>query len=1027
MPATSNRADLLGPEWTILYLGLLAIALLAVWIATHFAKRFLKPSRVARLVAFVPRAALATASLWAFFQILARALYLDTPWSLWVAAAVSGIAIELAITLYDHERSIVTAGRARLLITLRIAALLTLTVILLQPILARESQRRLRREIVILLDDSASMQLSDRQLTASEKLKIAALFKVPATQRDATLTDVQRGLQLLDSQLAAEARALEPLAGVSDSAANSLISSRIAPLSALLQDAEKRIAGFVQTAKKVRSSISSEHARPLENIEDRISTGIRHHLEQARTQLANTNYLAASAEIQNVSRQVSYILANLPAEIEQFDLRFYNALSPAERAQIDAAASTTRGAIARQALQRGDFVQQLGDDYQLRFIRFAREAEDIDGEAWLETGHPAPASEDQSNFRRATDLTAALESILEKIPSGSLAGIILLSDGRHNGTRPIEDAARRLGLQQAPVCSVVIGSSIGPKDAGILDVRVPDAIYLDDRAIVQADLKLDGLSGETITISLLKGNELLESKEIEVANNSLRTTLRFAHTPDQIGISKYTINASLTPGETFVDNNRWDFEVAITDDRTNVLIIESYPRWEFRYLRNLFHAREKSVHLQYVLLNPDEITDTPPPPIIAASADRKFGDSEATALPADREQWLKFDAIIVGDVPPTAIDETTWGHIQHCVSERATLLIAIAGARYMPHAFTSPTLKALLPIRYAEAATTQIDGPEPAYRLRLTPEGRSSLIMQQSIDPNLNSMIWGSLPPLHWRHAITGVKPGAEVLAYAHPLGSSETRTPTRELQSANALIATQRYALGRVLALNFDRTWRLRYGVGDVYHHKFWGQILRWGTGENLRAGNEFIRLGTDKLSYEPGEKIKITARVTTPDHRPLTSGNVSASIYQRDQLVLRKALTFREDSNGVYETEVGPLPAQGRLRVRIDGDDASRILQSQNLGKVETEFIVEPSRNAIELSELTADPSFLGRLAALSGGSIADPDNAAALRNFLSPPGQIIRERREITLWDNLPLLVVFLACLTAEWIARRSGGLA
>ena len=388
---------------------------------------------------------------------------------------------------------------------------------------------------------------------------------------------------------------------------------------------------------------------------------------------------------------------------------------------------------------------------------------------------------------------------------------------------------------------------------------------------------------------------------------------------------------------------------------------------------------------------------------------------------------MKFDAIIVGDVPPTAIDETTWGHIQHCVSERGTLLITIAGPRYMPHAITSPALNELLPITFSGSATGQFESPGTAYRLRLTAEGRSSLIMQQSLDPNLNEMVWGSLPPFRWRHAITGIKPGAEVLAYAHPLGSGETRTPSRELQATNALIVTRRYALGKVLALNFDRTWRLRYGVGDVYHHRFWGQILRWGTGENLRAGNEFIRLGTDRLSYEPGDKIRVTAKVTTPEHKPLTSGQVSASIYQRDQLVLRKALTFRENSNGIYQAEIGPLPTQGRFSVRIDGDDASRILRSQNISKVETEFIVEPSRNAVELSELTADPTFLGRLAALSGGSIADPDNAAALRKFFAPPGQIIRERRETALWDNYPLLIIFLALLTTEWITRRKGGLA
>ena len=94
MPATANRADLLGPEWTSLYLILLAVGLLLLWIISHVAKRLLPDKRIAQIAAFIPRAALASATLWAGFQLLARGLYLATPWSLWLTAAISGIATE---------------------------------------------------------------------------------------------------------------------------------------------------------------------------------------------------------------------------------------------------------------------------------------------------------------------------------------------------------------------------------------------------------------------------------------------------------------------------------------------------------------------------------------------------------------------------------------------------------------------------------------------------------------------------------------------------------------------------------------------------------------------------------------------------------------------------------------------------------------------------------------------------------------------------------------------------------------------
>ncbi len=389
--------------------------------------------------------------------------------------------------------------------------------------------------------------------------------------------------------------------------------------------------------------------------------------------------------------------------------RYHRSLKQSERAAIDSTADLTRSAIARQALLRGQFIEQLGSAYQLRFVRFARSIEEFDGTSWLDSKKLPATSRGAGGFRASTDLTTALEFALENIPAGKLAGILLLSDGRHNGERPVDDVARRLGLQGTPVCSIAIGSGLGPRDAGILGVRVPETIYLDDRAMIQADLKLDGLEGATVTASLFDGDQFLESSDIEVGSNSLRTMVRFAHTPDEIGISKFSIELSLSQGEAFLDNNRWEVEVAVTDDRTNVLIVESYPRWEFRYLRNLFHARDRSVNLQYLLTNPDRIADGLPIEQVPASADRRFGDSEATALPLDRNEWLKFDAIILGDIAPETIDEATWEHIQHCVADRAALLVTIAGPRSMPHAFSSPIFKELLPIAYAESTEPVLD------------------------------------------------------------------------------------------------------------------------------------------------------------------------------------------------------------------------------------------------------------------------------------------------------------------------------
>lgn len=147
------------------------------------------------------------------------------------------------------------------------------------------------------------------------------------------------------------------------------------------------------------------------------------------------------------------------------------------------------------------------------------------------------------------------------------------------------------------------------------------------------------------------------------------------------------------PREIFQENNEWDFKVAVTDDRTNVLLIDGFPRWEFRYLRNLFYGRDKSVHLQFVLLDPAKIYHGREPVSIPASASRPFPQPrEATALPTSPQEWQQFDVIILGDIPPSALADD-WSAIREAVTLRGAMLVCVAGPRYMPHSQTSEVLR----------------------------------------------------------------------------------------------------------------------------------------------------------------------------------------------------------------------------------------------------------------------------------------------------------------------------------------------
>ncbi|MFN9134796.1 MAG: hypothetical protein ACK5YE_03090, partial [Planctomyces sp.] len=105
-------------------------------------------------------------------------------------------------------------------------------------------------------------------------------------------------------------------------------------------------------------------------------------------------------------------------------------------------------------------------------------------------------------------------------------------------------------------------------------------------------------------------------------------------------------------GEETTGNNSVSRNVRVSGDQIRVLLIEGRPRWDFRYLRNLFAGRDRTVFLQAVLLQPDRLAGIPVPPIVYASAGRAFDDCDATGLPRSESEWLKFDTVVLGDVSP---------------------------------------------------------------------------------------------------------------------------------------------------------------------------------------------------------------------------------------------------------------------------------------------------------------------------------------------------------------------------------------
>lgn len=1045
-PAT-NRHDLLPGTLPVWGLASAALGALAIWwLLCRFSPANTR-GKSALALRFA-RTITGVVSLWLIWQTLARFVLLETAWPLWLCALLGALSFETIQWLYQFERAFVSPARGRTLLSLRLAALFLLLLILVQPVLSRMTEREVSREVVVLVDDSESMQLADRQNTVSDQLAVAGLFAPEALASRPDLQPLLRSLRRWQAELTGLRQALAAPSGSAPELLEQLVRSHANRLKEALEAIRPNLGDARETLAKAAPGAAGDAnlLRQIEDLKRPFQEQLPRSLDEALRQTEAGNHLAVTAQLQSAEDQLTLVLRQLPALIGQLDETFHRNLSNDQRQNIERAAARPRAEIARHALLRKDragrtVLEALRERYSVRFIRFGHEVADFDGDAWLR-GEPLTSPDDATRFRQDTDLTAALEDAIAKVPSEALGGVLLLSDGRHNTEIPPEDAARQLGAQGSPLCVVPIGSRIGPRDASVLRVTAPQSIYLGDRVGVRAEVKLDGLQGQKARARLFAGDKPVAEETVDVPEAQYRTELRFTHAPPDKGIVDYRVQLDPIEGELFDNNNQWNFKCAVTDDRTNVLLVDNFPRWEFRYLRNLFYGRDKSVHLQYVLLNPDKITGQDERPAIAASAARPFGQAEATRLPENAAEWRKFDAIIIGDIPPAAIDDTTWRAIRQAVAERGSLLVFVAGPRFLPQAQQNAHFTELLPVTRPDATSTV---PAEPFRVELTQAGQSSPILQQSLSGSTNRQIWAGMPSLPWRSATGAIKDGAEVLAYAVPESAAapeegaslsgasgdveaalQQLARRKELEQKNALLVTHRFGLGRVVLLNFDSTWRFRYGIGDTYHHKFWGQILRWGTGENLRSGGEFVRLGTDQLSYTPNSPVQVTARVLDRDLQPITGGNIHVSLFRGVQRLQRQQLTYREGSNGMFDGSLDPIAVEGEYKLVLEGGAVERARKESGLVSIETPLIISRTRSPVEFAELTANHDSLAQLAQLAGGGVAPFTDVHEFMDRFGAPSEVLRERQDVKLWDKWPLLILFLGCIGSEWVLRRNAGL-
>lgn len=603
---------------------------------------------------------------------------------------------------------------------------------------------------------------------------------------------------------------------------------------------------------------------------------------------------------------------------------------------------------------------------------------------------------DRGGSAQSTDLTKAVQQAARDAAGESLEAVFLLTDGRHNAdSDPLKVAAATSG---APIYVVPIGNTQPLRDVVLHHAQAPRMVIKNDSIVFETMLDAHGYNGEELSVDLVRDDQVLETRQVKVTSDAFVTRMSFAHKAEQLGTQQFRLRARLMPGEKVRDNNEADLVVEVAEDKVRTLLVDRLPRWEFRFLRNLFKRDE---HMEYkdILLEGEE------------------GGGGRPTLPNGVDEWARFRVVILGDVGPKDLNADRLNALEQFVQVRGGTLILIAGDEMMPAAFAGTPLERMLPVE--ESRTPQV-GPD-GFGLFVTAEGRAIPAIRLEEDPLTDERLWREQVTLQKISDYCKPKPTAHVLIGCVP--KSQVESTSRDMP---AFLCWQQFGRGRVVYLSAPATYRLRQWFGDRYHHRFWGQLLRWSLARELAAGSKTCRLATDKTGYQQGEEVQASLRLSDLAGQPVQGAKVTLAARQDDREIARGDMSADAQEPGVYKAVIKGLPA-GEVTLVAAGQQVQVLLAAEGVSQpVETRIRVEPDVSS-ELRNTRCNLPLVKQIADATGGLLLPPTALEAAATQLDLKPKVTRTVSDQPQWVQWKYLWVFIGCLAAEWVLRKAAGLA
>ena len=721
-------------------------------------------------------------------------------------------------------------------------------------------------------------------------------------------------------------------------------------------------------------------------------------------------------------------------------------LDPA--ADPSATATATRAMRAVEVLERGGVLAALAPTHEVSVWRFDADAEALavlpraDAAVPVAAPDTTPPAGDSAEDGAAgpgdgdwrqqlqprgfeTRIGEALVRVIDQEPAGTLAGVILLSDGGNNaGVDPVA-AAGTLAKAGVPVFAFGTGSDRLPTNVRVADLLSPARVYPGDRFSVQGYLQAQGLAGQTVKVELAdrspadgddataaKGGRVIDATEVVLAADGELAGVRF-EVPGLDAPSRHELVLRVVPpaGDRTPGDDLQVAEVEVVDRVTQVLLMASGPTREYQFMRNVLE-RDKSFAVDVLLGTAKR----------GASQDaRRILES----FPATAEELSAYDCIVAFDVDGRTLDPAAPTRLEKWVARESGGLVLVAGNVFMDAWIAdqqTTVVRGLHPVELRRGGQSLVDEPagfEEPMPLQFTRDGSDAEFLWLAGSRIASQTVWSEFKGIFSCFDAPVAKPGATVYARVVPPGSAVAGGAAGGRGPIS--MAGQFYGSGSVFYLGSGETWRLR-ALDDAFFERLTTQLIRHVSQGRLLAGSRRARLLVERDRYPVGATVVV--RLVTPegDGGAALAGAV-CRVEGPDGVSVSVPLSADPGRPGVFQ---GGFVAsrEGGWRIDIDlGDGSGEVISRRVQARL-------PDR---ELERPRLDRGLLERLGVITGGQahfLVDAPWGAAESEALAAriPDRSRREyetgapdgsfKRRL----NAILLALGTGLLCVEWILRR-----